>query len=599
MITRNKLSFINNLTRKIASEYLEALDCPTSVGLYLCLKYHDDQSACSHSIEPSHYLDVDDFANSYLASSLLSKFRTGTPEHSSLRSEQAVDKFWRCEDHLHSITPRFNSVVFSSNITDEPARSIFYTAREKVHQILGRLSDSFSIDSCNFGPGSSSSVPRRKAHPSIKYLARDVTASCRPFVEWFFNDMGLEAPDNLVQRESSRITVVPKNFKADRVIAIEPDWNIFFQKGLGASIRKRLKRFGLDLDTAAADHSVLARLGSLDNSLATIDLSSASDSISSSLIRFLLPDDWFYMLNSTRTTSIDIDGVSRPITKFSSMGNGFTFELESLVFYALALACKNYDGAVGKVSVFGDDIILPKDCVPSLISVLTTSGFKVNLEKSFWSGNFRESCGCHYFLGRDVKPFFLRDNIVHDFEKFKTCNSIRRTAFRITGRRYDGTPFVLPYSTCKRSIRRVFYIPEGYGDGGLISNFDECSPSTVRHGRAKGAKKGSPDIIKRSHCIEGYKVRCLLPVASVSNSDSVGMLIHKLRYYESNSIKVTSSLLEDKTYIPTFTRGNDQVMILSSQRDPEQGNSFMVASQRLSYRIGFVNVPLWCDPEVH
>ncbi|YP_010769652.1 RNA-directed RNA polymerase [ssRNA phage SRR6960803_9] len=568
MTTKTKaFRLLSKATRKCVIPYLEGLDSARSLSVAIMLRYGDFAQAMQLDINPLDYNNEESFLADYSAVCLLSKWQRANPETSKLRRKLSIEKFWSCESHLRSIGPVFRSAVLSH----DSVGSILYRARVKIQQILGPISHSFKIDSCDFGPGASTSVPAHKAHPSNKLCSSDVTSGCLPFVKWFFHDAKFEVPD-LEIRESSRITVVPKNYRIDRVIAIEPDWNIFFQKGIGSAIRSRLRTFGLDLDHAASRHGELARKGSIDGSISTIDLSSASDSISTSLVRFLLPDDWFYTLNSLRTDCVEVEGKDHHLLKFSSMGNGFTFELESLIFYAISLSLE--ETAEESVSVFGDDIIVPTRLADTLIKVLTVCGFRINPKKSFSSGYFRESCGYHFFKGRDVKPVYLKDDLRNDFEKFKWCNSIRTSSYRFYGDRYDRTPMLRAYRTCKHLIRRVYYIPEGYGDGGLVSSFDEATPGTVR-------RKGR-NIRRYSNCIEGYKVRCLLPVTVESENDSHWMLMHKLRYYS----RLRFSSLEYNI----FGSGNEVM--------PQTGNTFSTRTRVVRMRIGFMHVPKWVDPEV-
>jgi hypothetical protein len=57
---------------------------------------------------------------------------------------------------------------------------------------------------------------------------------------------------------------------------------------------------------------------------------------------------------------------------------------------------------LGQVRVYGDDIIVPADYAASVIRSLEDFGLRVNADKSFWTGRFRESCGKEYFAGDDV-----------------------------------------------------------------------------------------------------------------------------------------------------------------------------------------------------
>jgi hypothetical protein len=107
------------------------------------------------------------------------------------------------------------------------------------------------------------------------------------------------------------------------------------------------------------------------------------------------------------------------LRKFSTMGNACTFPVESFVFLSIALAAvithrglrptlRNIKTLIGQVSVYGDDIIVPVDCRELVVEALEFFDFKVNTTKSFWNGNFRESCGTDAFCGCEVTPAYWR-----------------------------------------------------------------------------------------------------------------------------------------------------------------------------------------------
>jgi len=131
---------------------------------------------------------------------------------------------------------------------------------------------------------------------------------------------------------SNVMFTVPKNSQIDRCACKEPDGNMFMQKAVGDHIRSRLKqRCGIDLNDQSRNRS-LAQQGAITGALATIDLSAASDSLTTGLCELLLPDLWFSLLMALRSPSTSIDGVLHVNEMMSSMGNGFTFEVESLLF---------------------------------------------------------------------------------------------------------------------------------------------------------------------------------------------------------------------------------------------------------------------------
>lgn len=206
----------------------------------------------------------------------------------------------------------------------------------------------------------------------------------------------------------NKIAFVPKTAKTYRSIAVEPLLNGLVQKGVDNVMRLRLKRIGIDLSDQDLN-SEMARLGSLkddEDSFVTIDLSSASDSISIEIVREILPPEWFSFLNSIRSPSYNYGGVVRRFHKFCSMGNGFCFPLETLLFTSacISVGC----GAPGKdFRVYGDDIVVRKKFAVPLLKLLKYMGFAVNTDKTFLSGPFRESCGKDWFNGVDVRPYTL------------------------------------------------------------------------------------------------------------------------------------------------------------------------------------------------
>jgi hypothetical protein len=89
------------------------------------------------------------------------------------------------------------------------------------------------------------------------------------------------------------------------------------------------------------------------------------------------------------------------------------------MFMSIAIACvltvrkqpvnKSTIAALrGEVAVFGDDIIVPSDSRELLFEALEVLHFKVNVQKSFWTGMFRESCGIDAFAGINVTPVYWK-----------------------------------------------------------------------------------------------------------------------------------------------------------------------------------------------
>lgn len=213
----------------------------------------------------------------------------------------------------------------------------------------------------------------------------------------------------------NRLTTVPKNVDTSRVIAIEPNLNIFFQLGLAAILTDRLKVvYGIDLSKQQSVNRELARIGSLDDRLCTIDLESASDSMPWPMIKAYFPSDLVRMLGHLRSPMTLLpDGRQVALHMISTMGNGFTFPLQTIVFCCAVSACYRYLGrgfcrSGLDWSVFGDDIIVPNHLVGPVIHLIEHLGFQVNTQKSFLEGPFRESCGHDYFRGRNVRAVYVK-----------------------------------------------------------------------------------------------------------------------------------------------------------------------------------------------
>lgn len=236
--------------------------------------------------------------------------------------------------------------------------------------------------------------------------------------EWSIAEQirSLDFGDAIITR-NSRLSFVPKNDEISRCICIEPTLNGFFQLGLGRILEDRLyERFGISLSKQPFKNRALARLGSITDGLATLDLSSASDSISLSMLRYLLPRRMLFFLEKYRSRSVEVKGRGTvELHMVSTMGNGYTFPLQTVLFSAVVTACLAWRGIRAKSeragelwSVFGDDIICPSACAEDVVNTLALLGFKVNHDKSFVKGPFRESCGSDFFNGSDIRGVYVK-----------------------------------------------------------------------------------------------------------------------------------------------------------------------------------------------
>lgn len=219
--------------------------------------------------------------------------------------------------------------------------------------------------------------------------------------------------------KSSRLSFVPKYANISRTICTEPLLNMMFQKGIAGILERRMRRvLQIDLSTQPDINARLARVGSLTGEFGTIDLSSASDSMSLSLVRKFFPADVVKWLERTRCESTILpDGREIELHMISSMGNAFTFPLQTIFFSALVYGAyralelpfiRSRGHTLGNFAVFGDDIIVKREAYDLVIRMLSLCGFSVNVDKSFNTGLFRESCGHDYYDGYNVRGVYIK-----------------------------------------------------------------------------------------------------------------------------------------------------------------------------------------------
>lgn len=483
----------------------EAVDSPRALAVWLLFSSGEHDQLLELKVNPSYYQESHRFADDYLVTSFLSKYPNLRTTFD--RKEVAMKSFFAAEQKC-LVT---NNQLYNRLQANARAAHILWSAREKCKWWLPELSvrDPFGrstydriFDAVRWGPGVTSAAKgvntaaynkfqaKLEATPELIAVGAHHVVNSIPMWSTFHSTGNPEnpssvTPDAFISIPGNTVTTVPKSAKTDRTIAVEPHVNAFLQRGIGIVLRDELKRRGFDLRSQERNQ-ILARKGSLDGSLATVDLKGASDTISKEIVAFLLPDDWVRLLNSARSASYKVDGKWCRYHKHSSMGNGYTFELETLIFATVSLAVCEYLGLpTHEVSVYGDDIIVPGGAYDLLEEVLQVCGFEINRDKSFHDGPFRESCGQDYFAGTNVRPFFVREAVDSIPALYRLANNLRRYgALRLSSLGYDRR-FLRAwkglYLSCPTEFR--YRCPEGVGDVGFVSELDESLGRISRHAK--------------------------------------------------------------------------------------------------------------------
>lgn len=419
----------------------------------------------------------------------------------------AFEKFLKSEARCRRVNRLFKLRELHGRERDS---TLLEEMRTWIQYVIGSAPRLSSVwNECRFGPGASIGVNGNATNAARKLCAEHWSVSpsalhyfhaavrANPFLfralfpgKWVDDVTADEHWEVFMQRVSvvthNKVEFVPKTVKTKRSIAVEPLGNGLVQAGIGEVLRNRLKRINLDL-TDQSRNAWMAREGSIHydspEGWVTLDLSSASDSIAIGLCRRLLPPEWFALLNATRSKMFVYKGVTRVYEKFCSMGNGFCFPLQTLIF---AAACKAVGAGTPGIDyrVYGDDIVVRKAFAAPLIKALHRIGFSVNRDKTHVSGKFRESCGGDYFGGVDVNPYTLDEPLDSVQNLFKYLNLTRSTPL--------VEEFFRPWrDQALRSLKadiRLFRPFPGPVDSGIDSSGDEhLTATTCRYRRRNNA----------------------------------------------------------------------------------------------------------------
>jgi hypothetical protein len=427
-------SFLPHAVEKAILRLYEDLATPTSLKCFMLYKSGEWDQLSAMRVDPKHYLDSESYWRDASAVGILRKLEELPTSFD--REAKAHELFQQSEVECFRTNHRLYPYLCPGlPNTDVDVIAFIERARKITKRILGPCPD--LIDG-KFGPGATfgdkgllTTVPDKMS--SVPTITTDAWPFHFPWTGTLWAQACASSGKSPLYVQGNRFTTVPKDCEKRRGIAVEPSINVFYQLGYGRILRKRLRGAGIDLANGQDIHRRVAREASIRGHLCTMDLSNASDTISRNLVKLLLPPAWYEVLNDLRSKKTFINGRWRLLEKFSSMGNGFTFELETLIFLSLILALdpegqKLIPGS--SVFVFGDDIIVPVESAKDVMSCLSFFGMTVNKSKTYVDGPFRESCGGDFFLGEDVRPHFIKESPYEPQHLISLANGLKRLSGR-------------------------------------------------------------------------------------------------------------------------------------------------------------------------
>lgn len=439
-------------------------------------------------LDPNAYVDPKHFAEDYLVASILKK--SVTMPLGVDTTAVALQRFRAAESHNAATNERLWACVLPD---------WWYGFSEHLLRILGPLSQEVLEDVVllgKHGNGGTVGIKGQGVVSSDKYdtrltITEDLVDLWPGLIPAAWGELNTLSSSRVV-RGSSWFAVL-KDARTKRSCAKEPTANAFGQQGAGRKIVKRLKKFGVDLHDQRPNQIAAGQAHVSGD--ATIDLSQASDMNARSAVFLALccnkdPQGlrWFHLLDKLRSKAIKLptgDGNTswHTLEMFSSMGNGFTFPLETAMFLALARNVVPKEEH-SRIRVYGDDIIVPTLYAEELLLHLEFVGFQVNRSKTCLAGRFFESCGTDWLDGQNVRPFYLRNEPEDQDDATPigvpqaliAANRLRLWLKRVFG--FCDIRYLELWKWCVGQVPSQWnhLVPPALGDTGVISSQDEIFP---------------------------------------------------------------------------------------------------------------------------
>ncbi len=359
------------------------------------------------------------------------------------------------------------------------------------HESIGSFDMECIREGMGVGPGAaqkadSSSMVTKLFESPMSYMNPNLIPLYRAALSetgfWADAEMQRFKKYGFVKVQGGKLFFASKNAEISRTCCTEASLEMLFQKAIGAFLEFRLGwYFGISLSTQPDNNRELARIGSIDGSFGTIDLTSASDSISLSLMDECLENNFLkaMIMASRSKRAVLPDGSEVTLRMISTMGNGFTFPLQTVIFASAVKACYQLMGfscdcARTQFGVFGDDIVVRREVYYFLCRMLNKLGFSVNVGKSFNTGLFRESCGSDYYAGTNVRGVYIRS--------LETPQHVYSAINRLTRWSADkGIPLRRTLKTLINWVRIIPVPPSESDDAGICVPFSLTKPRVANN----------------------------------------------------------------------------------------------------------------------
>lgn len=400
----------------LAADFRSNLSCPQlALRAEKSLKEGSMHDFRAYEFVAHEGLDPYRYKILYQLQNIFKKYRFSSDVFTDSELEAISEKKY-VDDQLRIAKPKF--LKFRTYLVMQRARTL-------ASEILGEFPDEDDFTrGGRIGTKSTIGCPLALASLDYKLLNEKAFTSTGESIAWFVKHVLPIDPllsrivtsvlkersdgDRGLSIESLVLKCVPKSWKTHRIITPLTLVALFYSYAYGAKVEERLSLIGLDIRSRQKYHAKMVKMNSKSRRCATVDLSAASDSITIEHLCRILPRKWFTRLKTCLTRQVCFEK-GQMMSTFSvlPMGNAATFPVQTLIFYCITKALGDMLGIRGLYSVYGDDIIYPRRLHPYVVELFPDLGFKLNLEKTFVSSHFRESCGSDCYHGVDVRPFFF------------------------------------------------------------------------------------------------------------------------------------------------------------------------------------------------
>jgi hypothetical protein len=351
------------------------------------------------------------YSQIYQVCTLFKKLR-GPFEKSLLRKE--IRSFLKTEQEIGSIDFRA-----------EPLQPILENSRKLIETVFEDVEFKPGDLIPRPGPGATNTPVDKhlRFRPHVVYEHLDEEFD---FLETFYTHSWDPVEDarrymNLptVAEPYSRFKFIQKYLGKPRGICIEENEMQFFQQAIKRFLYDHLERHPatrgrVNFRSQDVNRS-LALSSSIDNDKITIDMSEASNRVARELVyRNFWNTPLFHLLDTVSTRLMKLpDGTTHYTQMYAPMGSGVCFPIMAIIHWALIRSIiklssvEDSENLSKQVYVYGDDIIIPRVCAQAVYDYLPLFGMKLNVDKSFSNGPFRESCGIHAYMGVDITPVYV------------------------------------------------------------------------------------------------------------------------------------------------------------------------------------------------